>query len=82
MEAPSDLAYPICSLFRYTNSNAVLQDIGPAITSAFTNCVLKNTGSTLYIPAGNYNMQTWVTLDGASQWALQLDGVITRTGTR
>lgn len=25
-------------------------------------------------------MATWVTLNGATQWALQLDGVITRTG--
>ena len=25
-------------------------------------------------------MATWVTLKGATQWALQLDGIITRTG--
>lgn len=56
-----------------------MKDIGPAIQSAFNNCVTKNKGSTLYIPAGNYNMATWVTLNGASQWALQLDGVISRT---
>jgi rhamnogalacturonan hydrolase len=26
-------------------------------------------------------MQTWQTLNGASQWAFQMDGVITRTST-
>jgi rhamnogalacturonan hydrolase len=44
------------------------------------NCVKSNPGSTLYVPAGNYNMQTWVTLNGASKWAFRLDGFITRTG--
>jgi rhamnogalacturonan hydrolase len=44
------------------------------------NCVLKNSGSTLYIPSGNYNMQTWVTLNKGTKWALRLDGFITRTG--
>lgn len=57
------------------------QDIGPAIGSAFTNCVLKNSASTLYVPPGSYSMATWQTLSGGSHWALQLDGVITRTGT-
>ncbi|TDL22539.1 pectin lyase-like protein, partial [Rickenella mellea] len=57
------------------------RDIGPAIGSAFTNCVLKNSGSTLYIPPGSYSMSTWQTLSGGSHWALQMDGVITRTGS-
>ncbi|KAF8578955.1 glycoside hydrolase family 28 protein [Ramaria rubella] len=57
------------------------RDIGPAIGSAFTNCVLKNSGSTLYVPPGSYNMQTWQTLTGGSHWAFQMDGVITRTST-
>lgn len=56
-----------------------MQDIGPAIGSAFTNCILKNSGSTLYVPPGNYNMQTWQTLNGGTKWAFQMDGVITRT---
>jgi rhamnogalacturonan hydrolase len=42
--------------------------------------VKPNPGSTLYVPAGSYNMQTWVTLNAASTWAFRLDGFITRTG--
>jgi rhamnogalacturonan hydrolase len=42
--------------------------------------VKSNPGSTLYVPAGNYGMKTWVTLTGASKWAFRLDGFITRTG--
>ncbi|KIP03607.1 glycoside hydrolase family 28 protein [Phlebiopsis gigantea 11061_1 CR5-6] len=70
----------ICNVLSY-GGTVGSSDIGPAIQSAFTNCVLKNKGSTLYIPPGNYDMATWVTLKGATQWALQLDGVITRTAT-
>lgn len=68
----------ICNVLSYGGSVGS-NDIGPAINSAFTNCVLKNSGSTLYVPPGNYNMQTWVTLKGGSKWAFQMDGVITRT---
>lgn len=70
----------ICNVLDYGGTIGS-NDIGPAIQSAFNNCVFKTKGSTLYIPPGNYNMQTWVTLKGATQWALQLDGIITRTAT-
>lgn len=30
--------------------------------------------------SGNYNMKTWVTLNGGTKWAFRLDGLITRTG--
>lgn len=53
-------------------------DISSAITSAFTAC--KN-GGVVVIPSGNYNLGTWVTLNGGKAWAFQLDGTITRTGT-
>ncbi len=61
-------------------------------------CVLNNSGSTLYVPAGksytactrrqtellsvpgDYDMQTWVTLSGGTQWAFRLDGLISRAG--
>lgn len=78
--SPSAKRNTICNVLDYGGSIGS-SDIGPAIQSAFNNCVLKNKGSTLYVPAGNYNMQTWVTLKGASQWAFQLDGVISRTAT-
>ena len=63
------------------HSDSDTQDIGPAIGDAFSECVLKNSGSTLYVPAGDYNMQTWQTLDGGSKWAFRLDGTIYRTST-
>lgn len=53
-------------------------DISAAITSAFTAC---KAGGVVVIPAGNYNLASWVSLSGGKAWALQLDGVITRTGT-
>ncbi|KAH9923923.1 rhamnogalacturonase [Epithele typhae] len=70
----------ICNVLDYGGSIGS-SDIGPAINSAFTNCVLKHSGSTLYVPAGNYNMQTWVTLTGGTKWAFRLDGLISRTST-
>ncbi|KAI0830349.1 rhamnogalacturonase [Trametes gibbosa] len=70
----------ICNVLNYGGSIGS-DDIGPAINSAFTNCVTKHSGSTLYVPAGNYNMKTWVTLKDASKWAFRLDGLITRAAT-
>ena len=76
----SSVSVPLTISALTLTDTCAMQDIGPAIPSAFNNCVLKNKGSTLYIPPGNYNMATWVTLNGATQWALQLDGIISRTG--
>ena len=84
MVAQSDRAYVplylfavICVLMRLY---FCIQDIGPAIGKAFTDCVKKaSNGATLYVPPGNYNMQTWQTLDDGTKWAFQLDGIITRT---
>ncbi|KAI1795494.1 rhamnogalacturonase [Ganoderma leucocontextum] len=38
-----------------------------------------NSGSTLYVPAGNYRMKTWVDLSHGTKWAFRLDGLITPT---
>ncbi|KAG8831294.1 hypothetical protein FRC17_003341 [Serendipita sp. 399] len=70
----------LCNVLNYGGSIGS-SDIGPAILSAFNNCVTKTAGSTLYLPAGNYNMQTWVTLNHGSKWAFRMDGFITRTAT-
>ncbi|KAI0645895.1 rhamnogalacturonase-like protein [Trametes meyenii] len=56
-------------------------DIGPAIQKAFDECITKHAGATLYLPAGNYNMKTWVTLNHGTKWAFRLDGLITRAAT-
>ncbi|KAL5512388.1 hypothetical protein ACEPAG_3380 [Sanghuangporus baumii] len=71
----------ICNVLDYGGSIGS-SDIGPAIGNAFTNCVQQHPeGATLYIPPGNYNMQTWQTLNHGTKWAFQMDGVITRTST-
>ncbi|KAI9363484.1 rhamnogalacturonase [Zopfochytrium polystomum] len=67
-----------CNVFDY---GGAAEDIGPGIQSAFNNCVKRNSGATLYVPPGNYNMSTWATLNNGNNWAFQLDGIITRTGT-
>jgi len=67
-----------CNVLNYGGVADGKTDIGPAITKAFAAC---KTGGVVQIPAGNYAMATWVTLSGCSAWALQLDGIISRTGT-
>jgi hypothetical protein len=53
-------------------------DISAAINDAFAAC--KN-GGVVVIPSGNYNLENWVLLKNGKAWGLQLDGIITRTGT-
>ncbi|KIO23148.1 glycoside hydrolase family 28 protein [Tulasnella calospora MUT 4182] len=69
----------ICNVLDYGGTIGS-SDIGPAILNTFNSCV-KGNYATLYVPAGSYDMATWVTLNGASNWAFQMDGVITRTST-
>ncbi|EJD02525.1 rhamnogalacturonan-hydrolase [Fomitiporia mediterranea MF3/22] len=76
----SDKQATICNVLDY-GGEIGSSDIGPAIGKAFSDCVLQNSGSTLYVPAGNYNMQTWQNLSGGKKWAFQMDGVITRAST-
>ncbi|KDR70187.1 hypothetical protein GALMADRAFT_890769 [Galerina marginata CBS 339.88] len=78
--SPSAKRRTICNVLDYGGSIDSL-DIGPAIADTFKNCVLPNSGSTLYVPPGNYSMATWVTLNNGTKWAFQMDGVITRTAT-
>ncbi|KAF7979129.1 hypothetical protein HWV62_43355 [Athelia sp. TMB] len=70
----------ICNVLDYGGKIGTT-DIGPAISAAFNQCVKVHSGSTLYVPPGNYGMATWVTLDDGVQWAFQMDGFITRTAT-
>ncbi|EUC56586.1 endo-rhamnogalacturonase F, partial [Rhizoctonia solani AG-3 Rhs1AP] len=66
-----------CNVLNYGAKTDNATDIGPAIKSAFTNCIVKNPNSRLIVPAGNYLLSTTVLLNGASNWAFQLDGLIT-----
>lgn len=70
-------AHKTCNVLDYGGKADGQTDIGPAITAAFNAC---NSGGLVVIPSGNYALATWVTLNGGS-WALQLDGIINRTGS-
>lgn len=67
-----------CNVLDYGGVADGTTDVGPAISSAFAAC---KTGGVVEIPSGDYALETWVTLSGGSAWALQLDGIIYRTGT-
>lgn len=67
----------VCSVLDHGAKASKSSDIGPALLAAFNDC---KTGGTVYVPPGEYGMSTWVTLSGGKSWALQLDGIIYRTG--
>ncbi|KAB5590036.1 endo-rhamnogalacturonase [Ceratobasidium theobromae] len=66
-----------CNVLNYGAKADNATDIGPAIKSAFSNCIVKNPNSRLIVPSGNYLLSSTVLLNGASNWAFQLDGLIT-----
>ncbi len=70
-------AVKVCNVLNYGGVASQTSDIGPPLASAFVAC---KSGGTVYVPPGNYGMSTWVTLSGGNAWALQLDGIIYRTG--
>ncbi|TAQ90585.1 hypothetical protein B7494_g1119 [Chlorociboria aeruginascens] len=67
-------AKKICSVLDYGAKADKSTDLGPPLASAFAACKK-------WWNSGDYAMATWQTLDGGSGWALQLDGIIYRTGT-
>ncbi|KAJ5300458.1 kinase-like domain-containing protein [Penicillium atrosanguineum] len=71
-------ASKICSVLDYGGVADNSTDIGPAITSAWAAC---KTNGVVYIPSGDYALDTWVTLTGGSSTAIRMDGIIYRTGT-
>ncbi|KAJ5681438.1 uncharacterized protein N7477_001378 [Penicillium maclennaniae] len=71
-------ASKICSVLDYGGVADNSTDIGPAITSAWAAC---KTNGVVYIPSGDYALDTWVTLTGGSSTAIRIDGIIYRTGT-
>lgn len=71
-------ASKICSVLDYGGVADNSTDIGPAITSAWDAC---KTNGVVYIPPGDYALDTWVTLTGGSSTAIRMDGIIYRTGT-
>lgn len=67
----------ICNILNYGGIADNATDVSIAITSAFENCVQHHPGSRLLVPPGNYLLKTSIILSNATNWAFQLDGLIT-----
>lgn len=78
LTSTSSKASKTCNVLNYGAKADKTTDIGPPLASAWAAC---QTGGTVVIPAGDYAMSTWVTLKNGKAVALQLDGVIYRTGS-
>lgn len=68
----------VCSVLDYGAKADGKTDIGPPLVKAWTAC---KDGGLIYIPPGTYAMATWAGLDDGSGVAIQMDGIIERTGT-
>lgn len=66
-----------CNILDYGAVAGSSNDVSVPITAAFEKCVRKNPGSRLIVPAGNYTMTESIILSNATNWAFQLDGLIT-----
>lgn len=71
-------AVKVCDITDYGATADGSTDISSALTSAWAAC---KSGGVVYVPSGDYALSTWVTLTGGTGVAVQIDGVITRTGT-
>ncbi|GME66481.1 Rhamnogalacturonase b protein [Neofusicoccum parvum] len=67
----------ICDVTDYGAAADSKTDLGPPLSAAWDAC---KDGGLVYIPAGTYAMQTWVSLNGGNASAIQLDGTIFRDG--
>ncbi|KAJ5371377.1 uncharacterized protein N7496_007469 [Penicillium cataractarum] len=68
-------AIKTCNVLDYGAVADNSTDVGQPIADAFADC---SSGGLVYVPEGNYAMQTWVSLADGVGWALQIDGVIYR----
>lgn len=66
-----------CNVLNYGAVADNFTDISFAVEKAFTECVLQSPGSRLIIPKGEYLLSRSVVLSNATNWAFQLDGLIT-----
>jgi len=67
-----------CNVLNYGAKADKSTDLGPPLLAAFNAC---KSGGVVVVPSGDYALETWQTLSGGNAWALQLDGMIYRTGT-
>ncbi|XHG09069.1 hypothetical protein AWENTII_012152 [Aspergillus wentii] len=76
--ASSKASKKTCNVLDYGGKADNSTDISSAISSAWDEC---SKGGVVYIPPGDYALDKWLTLTGGSACALQLDGIIYRTGS-
>ncbi|PWY91759.1 RGase C [Aspergillus sclerotioniger CBS 115572] len=74
----SKTATKVCNIIDYGGYPNNETDIGSALLSAWDDCAK---GGLVYIPPGNYSMATFNELKDGVSSAVQLDGVINRTGS-
>ncbi|KAH6891513.1 glycoside hydrolase family 28 protein [Thelonectria olida] len=66
-----------CNVLDYGAVNDNSTDTADAIEKAFQNCILHQPGSRLVVPEGQYLVNRSVILSNGTNWAFQLDGLIT-----
>lgn len=66
-----------CNVLNYGAVADNSTDLSSAVEKAFTECVLQSPKSRLIIPEGDYLLSKSVVLSNGTNWAFQLDGLIT-----
>jgi len=67
----------LCNIFDFGGVADNSTDVAIAITTAFEKCILGHSGSRLVVPEGNYLLKQSIVLSNGTNWAWQLDGLIT-----
>jgi polygalacturonase len=67
----------VCNILDFGGVADNSTDVAPAITTAFEQCVQRQPGSRLVVPEGNYLLKQSIVLSNGTNWAWQLDGLIT-----
>ncbi|RHZ44416.1 putative rhamnogalacturonase [Aspergillus thermomutatus] len=66
-----------CNILSYGAVADNTTDISTSLETTFNDCVRPNPGSRLIVPEGQYLISRGVVLSNATNWAFQLDGLIT-----
>jgi hypothetical protein len=66
-----------CNILDYGAVADNKTDVSSALERVFSDCVRKHPGSRLVVPEGEYLIERGVTLSNGTNWAFQLDGLIT-----
>lgn len=66
-----------CNILNYGGVADNQTDVAASIEATFTECVVNNPKSRLVVPEGDYLIKRSVVLSNGTNWAFQLDGLIT-----